>query len=83
MISVSVFTHLDEATQKLYLAELARVSARGAWLFLTTSGERALARALSEDRIFELLAIPAPILIAPPRACARVATISFSSRAAI
>lgn len=58
VISVSVFSHLDEATQKLYLAELARVSTRGAYLFLTTHGERALARALSEDRIFEMLTIP-------------------------
>ena len=57
VISVSVFTHLDENTQKLYLAELMRVSASGAYLFLTTCGERVLARALREDRIFEMLAI--------------------------
>jgi SAM-dependent methyltransferase len=58
VISVSVFSHLNEDTQKLYLAELQRVSARGAYLFLTTHGERALTRAVSEDRIFEMLAIP-------------------------
>jgi SAM-dependent methyltransferase len=57
VISVSVFSHLDEDTQKLYLAELQRVSARGAYVFLTTHGERALARAVSEDRIFEMLGI--------------------------
>jgi SAM-dependent methyltransferase len=58
VISVSVFSHLDEDTQRLYLAELERVSASGAYLFLTTHGERALTRALGEDRIFEMLAIP-------------------------
>jgi SAM-dependent methyltransferase len=57
VISVSVFSHLDEDTQKLYLAELQRVSARGAYLFLTTHGERALTRAVSEDRIFDMLGI--------------------------
>jgi SAM-dependent methyltransferase len=57
VISVSVFSHLDENTQKLYLGELKRVSASGAYLFLTTHGERALARALNEDRIFEMLGI--------------------------
>jgi SAM-dependent methyltransferase len=57
VISVSVFSHLDENTQKLYLGELQRVSASGAYLFLTTHGDRALARALNEDRIFEMLGI--------------------------
>jgi SAM-dependent methyltransferase len=57
VISVSVFSHLDERTQKLYLAELARVSTRGAELFLTTHGERALERAINDDRIFEMLGI--------------------------
>jgi SAM-dependent methyltransferase len=57
VISVSVFTHLDEGAQKLYLAELERVSISGAYLFLTTHGERALTRALGEDHIFEMLGI--------------------------
>jgi SAM-dependent methyltransferase len=58
VISISVFTHLDESSQRLYLAELARVSEPGAYLFLTTHGERAMARALDEDGIFRMLAIP-------------------------
>lgn len=59
VISISVFTHLNESSQRLYLDELSRVSAPGAYLFLTNHGERAMERALTEDRIFEMLAIPA------------------------
>ena len=58
VISISVFTHLDEASQDFYLAELARVSESGAYLFLTTHGERAMERALTEERIFAMLDIP-------------------------
>jgi len=58
VISVSVFSHLDESTQRLYLAELERVSTIGAYLFLTTHGERALSRAISEEHIFKMLEIP-------------------------
>ena len=57
IISVSVFTHLDEITQKFYLSELKRVATRGAYLFLTTHGERALTRALAEEHIFKMLGI--------------------------
>lgn len=57
IISISVFTHLDESTQKFYLTELQRVTSRGAYLFLTTHAERALTRALNEEHIFEMLGI--------------------------
>jgi SAM-dependent methyltransferase len=62
IISISVFSHLDEDSQKLYLRELARVSSDGACLFLTTHGERALRRALGEERIFRMLDISAASL---------------------
>jgi SAM-dependent methyltransferase len=58
VISVSVFSHLDEKSQKLYLAELARVSTNGAYLFLTIHGERAMERAIKEDRIYKMLEVP-------------------------
>jgi SAM-dependent methyltransferase len=58
IIGVSVFSHLDEKSQKLYLAELARVSTNNAYLFLTIHGERAMERATKEDRIYKMLEVP-------------------------
>jgi SAM-dependent methyltransferase len=58
IISVSVFTHMNEADQKFYLSELQRVSKPGATLLLTTHGQRALHRALSEEFIFNLIQCP-------------------------
>lgn len=59
VISISVFTHLNEPSQKFYLEELHRVSAPGAYLFLTIHGGRAMERALTEERIFQMINIPA------------------------
>jgi SAM-dependent methyltransferase len=64
IISVSVFSHLDEDSQRFYLAELARVSSSGAYLFLTTHGRRALRRAIQEESIFRMLDIPSAALTA-------------------
>jgi SAM-dependent methyltransferase len=58
VISISVFTHLNEDSQKLYLSELSRITQSGAYLFLTIHGSRALERALTEERIFKMLEIP-------------------------
>ncbi|HEX2581161.1 MAG TPA: class I SAM-dependent methyltransferase [Dongiaceae bacterium] len=57
VISISVFTHLNEACQDFYLAELARCVAPGGTLLLTIHGHRALERALHEKRIFDMLSI--------------------------
>jgi SAM-dependent methyltransferase len=59
VISISVFTHLNEPSQKLYLEELQRVSAPGAYLFLTIHGDRAMERALTEERIFKMIDVSA------------------------
>jgi SAM-dependent methyltransferase len=59
VISISVFTHLNEASQDLMLAELCRVTRPGGTLLLTTHGERALARARDEERIYQMLAVDA------------------------
>lgn len=58
VISISVFTHLNEADQRFYLSELRRVAKPGAILFLTVHGEKALHRAETQDHIFEMLSIP-------------------------
>jgi SAM-dependent methyltransferase len=58
IVSVSVFTHMNEQSQDFYLQELARVAKPGARLFLTIHAERAMQRALSEQRIFDMLDIP-------------------------
>jgi SAM-dependent methyltransferase len=55
IISVSVFTHMNEADQMFYIKELARVAQPGATLMLTTHGERALARAEQEEEILGLM----------------------------
>jgi SAM-dependent methyltransferase len=58
VISISVFTHMNEKDQFFYLSELARITQPGATLMLTVHGERALKRAETEKEIFAMLAIP-------------------------
>ncbi|MBL4681354.1 MAG: class I SAM-dependent methyltransferase [Pseudomonadales bacterium] len=48
--SISVFTHLPEDMQFLWLEELHRVAKPGAYLLLTTHGEMALPSVSKEDR---------------------------------
>jgi SAM-dependent methyltransferase len=55
VISISIFTHLNESSQDIFLRELARVCRPGGFLFLTVHGERALARALAEPQIKAML----------------------------
>jgi glycosyltransferase involved in cell wall biosynthesis/SAM-dependent methyltransferase len=57
VVSVSVFSHMNEADQAFYLAELHRVAQPGARLIITVHGERALERAMNEGPILELLNI--------------------------
>jgi glycosyltransferase involved in cell wall biosynthesis/cyclopropane fatty-acyl-phospholipid synthase-like methyltransferase len=59
IISISIFSHLKESDQDLFLRELARVSAPGGQLLITVHGERALQRAREESRIFEMLSFDA------------------------
>ncbi len=58
VISISVFTHMNERDQFFYLEELARVAQPGATLMLTVHGERALRRAEEEPGIFDMLQVP-------------------------
>lgn len=55
IISISVFTHLNEASQDQFLAELHRVCRPGARLFLTVHGKRALERALADRSVRDLM----------------------------
>ena len=57
IVSISVFTHLNEESQNEFLSELHRISSPDAYLFLTVHGEIALKRALQEDSIREMLAV--------------------------
>lgn len=57
IVSISVFTHLNEESQNEFLSELYRISSPHAYLFLTVHGETALKRALREDTIREMLAV--------------------------
>jgi len=58
IVSISVFTHMNEADCMFYIEELARLAAPGAYLFLTIHGNRALNRARAEENILAMLAIP-------------------------
>ena len=58
VISISVFTHMNEADQFFYLGELKRVTLPGATLLLTVHGSRALERALTEEFVFNLISCP-------------------------
>ena len=58
LISISIFTHLNEASQDQFLAELARVTAPDGLLFLTVHGARALQRASDEPVIRAMIDVP-------------------------
>jgi len=58
LISISIFTHLNERSQDQFLAELARVTAPDGLLFLTVHGERALQRAIDEPVIRAMIDVP-------------------------
>jgi SAM-dependent methyltransferase len=58
VISISIFTHLNEQSQDQFLRELCRVTAPRGRLFLTVHGERALARAVDEPAIRAMLDVP-------------------------
>jgi len=55
VVSISIFTHLNETSQDLFLQELARVCRPDGLLFLTVHGSRALERAISEPPIKAML----------------------------
>jgi len=57
ILSISVFTHLNETSQDQFLAELHRVSQPGARLFLTVHGERALKRSLTEKKVRDMICV--------------------------
>jgi glycosyltransferase involved in cell wall biosynthesis/SAM-dependent methyltransferase len=58
IIAISVFTHLTEQSEQLFLGELHRIAAAAGRLFLTVHGARALERALSEKAILSMLNVP-------------------------
>lgn len=62
IISVSVFSHMNEADHLFYLSELVRVAKPGAIVLLTIHGERALTRAETESRIYNMLSVPRPAI---------------------
>jgi SAM-dependent methyltransferase len=58
IISISVFSHMNERDHLFYLSEIARVAKPGATILLSTHGERALERTESEPSIFKMMVIP-------------------------
>jgi SAM-dependent methyltransferase len=55
VISISIFSHLNEKSQDQFLSDLHRVCRRGGFLFLSVHGKRALDRALHEPDIRSML----------------------------
>jgi SAM-dependent methyltransferase len=58
VISISIFSHLNETNQDMFLQDLARVCKPEGLLFLTIHGQRAMTRALTEPKIRSLLDMP-------------------------
>ena len=57
VISISIFTHLNESSQDQFLQELRRVCKPDGVLFLTIHGRRALNRAIAEPSIKAMLSV--------------------------
>jgi len=58
VISISVFTHMNEADHLFYLDELRRVTVPGAFLFISVSGDQVLRRAEASEDILNMLSLP-------------------------
>lgn len=67
VISISIFSHLNEYSQNYYLQELHRCTEKDGLLFLTIHGERAMERALSEEKIFKMIEVSGDQLIKAER----------------
>lgn len=57
IVSISIFTHLNEKNQDEFLTELSRVCSPEGFLFLTVHGQRSLDRAKQEQAIWDMLSI--------------------------
>ena len=57
VISISIFSNLNESSQDLFLQELRRVCKQEGLLFLAIQGKRALERAISEPQIKTMLCV--------------------------
>jgi SAM-dependent methyltransferase len=58
VVSVSVFTHMNERAHLFYLDELRRVTIPGGRLLLTVCGARVIERAEQEPWVFQMLSMP-------------------------
>jgi SAM-dependent methyltransferase len=58
VVSISVFTHMNERDHHFYLDELKRVTAPGARLLLTVCGVRVIERAEQASGVLQMLSIP-------------------------
>ncbi len=67
IISVSVFSHMNESSATFYIGELLRLIEPGGTILVTTHGVRALARARSELEIRSMLSLTDTQLLAAER----------------
>jgi SAM-dependent methyltransferase len=62
VISISIFSHLNEASQDQFLSELHRVTQAGGYLFLTVHGKIALERSVLEREVKEMISVDETLL---------------------
>lgn len=61
IISISIFSHLNEESQDQFLSELHRVTRSGGYLFLTVHGKIALERSVNESKVKEMISVEKPL----------------------
>lgn len=57
IISISIFSHLNEESQNLFLEDLYRIAQPGCYLFLTVHGQVALNRSLQEKSVKDMISV--------------------------
>lgn len=83
IVSISVFTHLNEASQDEFLTELHRIAHPGGHLYVTVHGRQAINRAKEEDQIWNMLSVDSSLFQKAEKNPEMMNTRLFSSKATL